>query len=84
MEFVEIFTQMHWVPALLLILGLVFIVIELFVPGFGFFGISGSLSLIAGVIVRICQCLNIIVFYVKLLILLIISININFNCCCIL
>ena len=59
MEFVEIFTQMHWVPALLLILGLVFIIIELFVPGFGFFGITGSLSLIAGVIVRICQGLNI-------------------------
>lgn len=58
MEFVEIFTQMHWVPAMLLILGLVLIIIEVFVPGFGFFGITGTLTLIAGVIVRICQGLN--------------------------
>ena len=58
MEFAQIFTQMQWVPALLLIVGLVMVIIELFVPGFGFFGITGILSLIAGVIVRICQGLN--------------------------
>ncbi len=58
MDFMAIFTQMSWVAALLLILGAVFILIELFVPGFGFFGISGLLSIVAGVIVRICQGLN--------------------------
>ena len=58
MEFAQIFTEMHWVPALLLILGVVLVIIEIFVPGFGFFGISGFGSLIAGVIVRICFGLN--------------------------
>ena len=59
MEFVEIFTQMSWVVALLLAIGAVFMIIELFVPGFGFFGITGILSLIAGVVVRICDGLNV-------------------------
>ena len=59
MEFLEIFTQMHWVPALLLIVGVVLTIVELFVPGFGFFGISGAVSLIAGIIVRICMGLNV-------------------------
>ena len=58
MEFVQIFTGMHWVPALLLIVGLVMMVVEIFVSGFGFFGVTGILSLIAGVVVRICQGLN--------------------------
>lgn len=58
MEFLEIFTEMHWVPALLLIVGLVLMIVEMFVSGFGFFGISGIVSLVAGVIVRICFGLN--------------------------
>ncbi len=58
MEFIEIFTEMHWVPALLLILGVVFMLVETFIPGFGFFGISGIATLIVGVIVRICMGLN--------------------------
>lgn len=58
MDLMIIFTEMSWVAALLLILGAVFILIEAFVPGFGFFGIGGTLSVIAGVIVRICQGLN--------------------------
>lgn len=58
MEFLQIFTQMNWIPALLLCLGLVFIIIEVFVPGFGFFGVTGILSLIAGIVVRIVQGLN--------------------------
>lgn len=58
MEFIEIFTQMNWVPALFLILGIAFMIAEVFVPGFGFFGISGTISLIVGVVVRICQGLN--------------------------
>lgn len=58
MEFVQIFTQMNWISALLLILGIVFMVIEMFISGFGFFGISGIGLLVAGAIVRICQGLN--------------------------
>lgn len=59
MEFVEIFTQMSWVSALLLVLGAVFMLVEVFVPGFGFFGITGILSLVAGIVVRICQGLDV-------------------------
>ena len=59
MEFVEIFTQMSWIAAALLIVGAVFMLIEVFIPGFGFFGITGTLSIIAGVVVRICQGLNV-------------------------
>ena len=58
MEFVQIFTQMNWISALLLILGMVSMVIEMFISGFGFFGISGIGLLVAGAIVRICQGLN--------------------------
>lgn len=58
MELVEIFSQMSWVSAMLLALGAVFLIIELFVPGFGFFGITGFASFIAGIVVRICQGLN--------------------------
>ncbi len=59
MEFVEIFTQMHWIPAILLCGGMVFVIVEAFVPGFGFFGITGSLAIVAGIIVRIVQGLNV-------------------------
>ena len=59
MEFTQIFTEMHWVPALLLIVGIVMMIVEIFVSGFGFFGISGIISLVAGVIVRICFGLNV-------------------------
>ena len=58
MEFAEIFTQMGWLPAVLLAVGLVLLAVEMFVPGFGFFGVTGSISLIAGVVVRICCGLN--------------------------
>ncbi|MBQ9795682.1 MAG: hypothetical protein IJW36_01795 [Clostridia bacterium] len=60
MEFLEIFTQMHWVSAMLLIVGATLMIVELFVPGFGFWGVSGSVSIIAGIIVRICMGLNLV------------------------
>ena len=60
MEFAQIFTEMGWIPAVLLAVGLVFIIVEVFVPGFGFFGITGTLAIIAGIIVRICQGLNVV------------------------
>lgn len=59
MEFIEIFTHMSWIVISLLSIGSVFMIIELFVPGFGFFGITGALAIIAGVVVRICQGLNV-------------------------
>ena len=58
MEFAVIFTEMNWIAMLLLCVGMTFIVVELFVPGFGFFGISGVVSIVIGIIVRIIQGLN--------------------------
>ena len=58
MEFAEIFTGMGWIPAVLLAVGLVFVIVEVFVPGFGFFGIVGTISVVAGIVVRIVQGLN--------------------------
>lgn len=58
MDYAVIFTEISWVAALIIILGLVFITIEVFVPGFGFFGITGTILMVIGIIVRICQGLN--------------------------
>lgn len=49
-EFVNLFTQMHWVVVLLIALGFVFCLIEAAVPGFGVFGILGLTAEVAGVI----------------------------------
>ena len=59
MEVLEIFTLMHWSAILLLSIGFVFLIVELLVPGFGFFGITGTLFVVAGVVVRIVQGLNV-------------------------
>lgn len=58
MEFVEIFTQMQWLPAMLLIVGTIALLVEVFIPGFGFFGFAGAGSIVAGVIIRIYHGLN--------------------------
>ena len=51
-DFVLLFSQMGIVPAILLTVGLVLGIVELFLPGFGIFGISGIVSYVAGMIVR--------------------------------
>ena len=51
-EFVSLFTEMNLVPAILLILGLIFCIIEMFVPGFGVFGITGGVCLLGGVVAK--------------------------------
>ncbi len=70
MEFAVIFTEMGWIPMLLLCIGMVFILVELFVPGFGFFGIAGGVSIVAGVIVRIVEGLNLMQSLVLILMVL--------------
>ena len=70
MEFTAIFTQMGWVPAVLLSVGVVFSIVEVFVPGFGFFGIVGIGSMVAGIIVRIAQGLNVLQSIVLILLVL--------------
>ncbi len=70
MEFVEIFSQMNWISAALLFGGLVFLFVEVLLPGFGFFGITGGLAIVAGVVVRICQGLNLLQSVVLILMVL--------------
>ena len=70
MDFLTIFTQMSWISGLLLALGLAFIVVEVFAPGFGFWGISGILLLIAGVIVRIVEGLNLVQTFTLILLIM--------------
>ena len=51
-EVVSLFTEMNVVPAILLTLGLILCIIEMFVPGFGAFGISGIVCLIGGIVAK--------------------------------
>ena len=57
-EFISLFTGMEAIPAILLTIGIVFCVIEMFIPGVGFFGISGSISIIAGIVIRFIRDFN--------------------------
>lgn len=70
MEVLEIFSNMGWIPAVLLSVGAVFFIVEVFVPGFGFFGVTGAIALIAGVVVRIVDGLNLLQSIILVLIVL--------------
>lgn len=52
-EFVALFTGMGLPAIIFLCLGIIFLIIEAFISGFGIFGISGTVCLVAGVIFRI-------------------------------
>ncbi len=52
-SFARLFTEMNAVTILLFVLGIIFCAIEMCMPGFGFFGISGTIMIVAGIIVRI-------------------------------
>lgn len=49
-ELAKIFTSMEWYVILMLCVGLLFVFIEFFLPDFGFFGISGLLSIAGGIV----------------------------------
>lgn len=51
-EFVLTFQEIGIIPAICLIVGIVFVIVEIFQPGFGFFGITGGILIIAGIAVR--------------------------------
>ena len=52
-SFARLFTEMSPVAIVLFVVGIIFCAIEMFVPGFGFFGISGIVLVVAGIIVRL-------------------------------
>lgn len=51
-SFVKLFTEMNAVTALLFILGIIFCFVELFLPGFGFFGIGGGVMIVVAIVLR--------------------------------
>ena len=68
-EFIQIFSEMGWIAATLLSVGIVFCVIEIFVPGIGFFGVSGAGAIVLGIIFR---CVNGVSLYQLIVLLLLI------------
>ena len=51
-SFVRLFTEMNAWTIAVFALGIIFCAIEMFVPGFGFFGISGTVLIVAGIVMR--------------------------------
>jgi len=74
MEFVELLSNISWVSIVLFIIGIGLIVVEMFEPGIGFFGVFGIISLIACIFVTAQTVLQGLLltgfFFVLLLILL--------------
>ena len=68
-QFIEIFTEMGWVSGIFLTLGIVLCMIEIFVPGLGFFGISGAVSTILGIVFRCIDGLDLYQFLVLILLI---------------
>ncbi|MDD4832203.1 MAG: NfeD family protein [Clostridia bacterium] len=71
-SFVRLFTEMTPIVIVLFILGILFCFVELFVPGFGVFGISGIILLIVAIVLRMIGGGDIFMFVYMFLISLII------------
>jgi membrane-bound ClpP family serine protease len=54
-EIAVLFTGMTPIVIVCLIIGLIFVIVEIFSPGFGIFGIAGSLLLLAGIVLRVIE-----------------------------
>ena len=52
-SFVKLFAEMNPWTIVLFVIGLLFCIVELFTPGFGFFGISGICMLVAAIVLRL-------------------------------
>ncbi len=52
-EFALVFTGMGVIPAICLIIGIGLVITEMFIPGFGVCGISGTILIIAGIAIRV-------------------------------
>ncbi|MEG1519733.1 MAG: NfeD family protein [Clostridia bacterium] len=66
------------VPIILYIIGAILMIVELFMPGFGIFGISGAISFIVGIVLRILSgggFLEIIIVLAVAIILLILGMS---------
>ncbi|MCL2540202.1 MAG: hypothetical protein FWE53_02065 [Firmicutes bacterium] len=71
-EIVTLFTEIDILPAVLLLLGLALCIIEMCMPGFGVFGISGAISIVGGLIALIAYGNSVTQFFIMLFIILVI------------
>ena len=69
MEILEIIS-LNWAAGICLVLGLVFVTIELFTPGFGVPGITGLVLLLAGIVIASDSVLEGMVLFIVILLLL--------------
>ncbi len=53
-EIVQLFSGLSIIAMILLLVGLVLLMVEIFVPGFGIFGILGAIFSLGGIITKIC------------------------------
>ena len=75
MEFVEFFTEMHWSVILLLVITIILFVIEIIIPGFGIWGIMGTITGIAAIVCEAVFTLSVFdVFFMIFLILVLFAI----------
>lgn len=67
-----------FIPIILYVLGMIFLLVEIFMPGFGVFGVLGIISFLAGIVLRILSgggVLEILLVIVVGVVLLIIAMN---------
>lgn len=69
-EFIQIFTEMGFVSALFLTIGIILCIVEIFVPGLGFLGYTGAGCVIGGIVFRTIEGLS---FYQFLVLILLIA-----------
>ncbi len=67
-----LFAEMGWVSAVLLIVGVAFASIEVFLPGFGVWGITGSICVVMGIIARMIEGATITQLFILIFIVLIV------------
>lgn len=51
-DIVNLFDGYGIIPMIVMLLGVLLLIIEVFIPGFGFFGISGSVLSVGGIVAR--------------------------------
>ncbi len=71
-EFVRLFTGMGVAAGICIVLGLIFVIVEIFQPGFGFFGAIGTLLIIAGIVIRMLQGGSLLMLFIMIFIVVII------------
>ncbi|MDO4740997.1 MAG: NfeD family protein [Eubacteriales bacterium] len=77
MEFISQAIVANLPAVLLLVVGFILVVVEMYVPGFGIPGISGIACLIAGVIIKAESALEALIMAIVIIVLLCIALSIS-------